>query len=205
MTHHTNYKKLRFFKEAAHRNSDCVELVDRLQWARPPTASAYRDAGSAGTEGANASGHDGHGYTVDLDSAIAEAQTRRRVATQIGSRVLGFLFIVALGLLALIARVSRRPIPAGPGVLPAGDLKEGRAMSGPVVVIHLVRCWQSLLDCNDIPTGHLRFADPPECEAAIPALIAVHANRDRDQPIVMGRCRIIIASQVPPRKAKPLN
>lgn len=78
-------------------------------------------------------------------------------------------------------------------------------MSGPIVVVHLVRCSQSLLICDDIPTDHLRFADPPACEAALPGLIAEHGARDRDQPVVMGRCRIIIPAQPWARSPKPLD
>lgn len=78
-------------------------------------------------------------------------------------------------------------------------------MSTPVVVVHLVRCSQSLLLCDDIPTDALRFADPPACEAALPGLIAEHSGRDSAMPVVMGRCRIMIPSPPYTRHSKPVG
>jgi hypothetical protein len=70
-------------------------------------------------------------------------------------------------------------------------------MSGILVVVHLVRCTQSLLYCDDIETTHLRFENMVACEAALPGLIEAETPRSADRPVVMGRCRFIVARSVP--------
>ena len=64
-------------------------------------------------------------------------------------------------------------------------------MSAVRIVVHLVRCTQSLLLCDDINTDHLRFRDAAECSAALPALIAAYEKQDLRHPVVMGRCRFM--------------
>lgn len=66
-------------------------------------------------------------------------------------------------------------------------------MSGIRVVLHLVRCSQSLLYCDDIDTAHLQFRDVPACEERLAALVAAETDRLPDRPVVMGRCRFLAA------------
>ena len=65
-------------------------------------------------------------------------------------------------------------------------------MSGIRVVVHLVRCSQSLLLCDDIDTDHLHFGNVAECQAALPALIVKHEQIDAQKSVVMGRCRVML-------------
>jgi hypothetical protein len=71
-------------------------------------------------------------------------------------------------------------------------------MSGIRVVIHLVRCTQSLLICDDLNTEHLRFHDAAQCEAQLPKLIEAATRQGPPASVVMGRCRFIPEPYVPP-------
>ena len=64
-------------------------------------------------------------------------------------------------------------------------------MPGIRVVVHLVRCTQSLLLCDDIDTDHLHFGNVAECQAALPALIFKLEQIDAQKSMVMGRCRVM--------------
>ena len=65
-------------------------------------------------------------------------------------------------------------------------------MSGTRIVIHLVRCTQSLLICDDIETDHLRFKSMAECEAARSAYIDAAKRQGPQYYEIMGRCRFVL-------------
>jgi len=71
-------------------------------------------------------------------------------------------------------------------------------MSGIRVVIHLVRCTQSLLICDDINTDHIRFRDAAHCESQLPALIEIATRQGPPKSVVMGRCRFVLEQPAPP-------
>ena len=71
-------------------------------------------------------------------------------------------------------------------------------MSGIRVVIHLVRCSQSLLVCDDLKTEHLWFHDAAQCEAQLPMLIEAATRQGPPPSVVTGRCRFITEPYVPP-------
>jgi hypothetical protein len=71
-------------------------------------------------------------------------------------------------------------------------------MSGIRVVIHLVRCTQSLLICDDLKTDHLRFRDAAHCQAQLPILIEAARRQGPPTSVVMGRCRFMPEPYVPP-------
>lgn len=64
-------------------------------------------------------------------------------------------------------------------------------MTGIRIVLHLVRCTQSLLICDDIDTASLRFQSMTDCEQQRPALIAALGRAEPNQ-VVMGRCRVLV-------------
>lgn len=123
MTDHPRFKNLSCSNDAAHRQyhgGRLVELVlwavDRLRQPHPPAGTA--SPASTGQLPSNhhefSSEHTGH---ADEESDLSVSRSRRHVATEIGSRVLAFLGLVALGLVALIAtdrRRSERPLLTAP-------------------------------------------------------------------------------------------
>jgi hypothetical protein len=62
-------------------------------------------------------------------------------------------------------------------------------MPGIKVVAALVRCAANLLDCDDIDTADLRFADVEECTKRLPAIIGEFQKASAPGDVVMGRCR----------------
>jgi len=70
-------------------------------------------------------------------------------------------------------------------------------MTGIRIVIHLVRCTQSLLICEDLNTDHLRFRDAAHCEAQLPILIEAATRQGPPSSIVMGRCRFMPEPDAP--------
>lgn len=64
--------------------------------------------------------------------------------------------------------------------------------SGVRIVIHLVKCSESLLICDEISTEHLRFADMTECATELPKLIQF-AQSHLQRQVVMGRCHYLVA------------
>ena len=81
-------------------------------------------------------------------------------------------------------------------------------MSGIRVVAHLVRCAADLLLCNDIDTGHLRFADAEECRNRLPVIIGEFQRVSVPGDVVMGRCRFQLerppaAPAHPPLSTRP--
>ena len=67
-------------------------------------------------------------------------------------------------------------------------------MSGTYVVAFVVRCSQSLLLCDDLPTEHLRFTDMAACSAQLPILLAEVQEAFPGQ-VAMGRCRYLLQKQ----------
>ena len=65
-------------------------------------------------------------------------------------------------------------------------------VAGVKVVIVLVRCAQSLLLCEDISTGHLRFEDIQDCRQRLPALVASEQRNHGPSSSVIRRCRFLL-------------
>lgn len=77
-------------------------------------------------------------------------------------------------------------------------------MSQPKIVAFLVRCTESLLICEDIPTDHLRFRDMPDCTQQLPSLIDRMQSRLFGQ-VVMGRCHYLLGKSVPNEQSPALS
>lgn len=75
------------------------------------------------------------------------------------------------------------------------DFLRETTMSQPMVVAFLVRCTESLLICEDIPTEHLKFRDIPDCRRQLPVLIETAQARLFGQ-VVMGRCHYLLGKSV---------
>ncbi len=66
-------------------------------------------------------------------------------------------------------------------------------MSGLKVVIVLFACANDLLLCRQIPSDHLAWTYTEACRAELPAIVRRHLGRDERYPIVVGKCRIVLA------------
>ena len=74
-------------------------------------------------------------------------------------------------------------------------------MAGIVAVAFLVACGTDLLVCEDLPARPDRFADMEACRAALPALIRHPKAQDSALPVLMGKCRLMIGSEMIPPAA----
>ena len=74
-------------------------------------------------------------------------------------------------------------------------------MEGIVAVAFLVACGTDLLVCEDLPARPDRFAGMEACRAALPALIRHPKAQESGLPVLMGKCRLLIGSEIssPPR------
>lgn len=130
MTDHPRFKISHSSNDTAHRDHHGGRLVDLVLWIvdrlrpPPPTTTPAGADGPVAMHGADAARRSIRGPSEDRDCAVADAETRRQAATQIGGGALAFLFVVSLGLLALIARDRSSTAPRPAGVSPASEPRE---------------------------------------------------------------------------------
>ncbi|MEM7225881.1 MAG: hypothetical protein AAF495_23085 [Pseudomonadota bacterium] len=65
-------------------------------------------------------------------------------------------------------------------------------MNGIQVVLYLVRCSQSLLLCEDLPSDHLRFSSMDVCQAEIASVTRETKLGSARGAVVMAKCRYLL-------------
>ena len=98
---------------------------------------------------------------------------------------------VLLAVVASTATASDAALPEDN----ARSLYKFAQMNGIKIGLHLVRCGQSLLICDDIDTAALHFRDMADCEGRRPAIIE-HFARTAPVQFVIGRCRFLLVRSV---------
>jgi hypothetical protein len=65
-------------------------------------------------------------------------------------------------------------------------------MNGIQVVIFLIRCSESLLLCEDLPSEHLMFSSMGICHAGISSVIEEARASSEDGAVVFAKCHYLL-------------
>jgi hypothetical protein len=74
-------------------------------------------------------------------------------------------------------------------------------MNGIQVVIFLVRCSESLLLCEDLPSEHLMFSSMGVCHASVSSVVEEARASSEDGVVVFAKCQYLLAGPLKVRSA----
>jgi hypothetical protein len=69
-------------------------------------------------------------------------------------------------------------------------------MDGIQVVVFLVRCTESLMLCQDLPSEHLHFSSMATCQTDLPYLVEEARTLGADGSVVMAKCHYLLKKHI---------
>jgi hypothetical protein len=78
-------------------------------------------------------------------------------------------------------------------------------MEGIQAVVFLVRCTDSLMLCQDLPSEHLHFSSMATCQTNLPYLVEEARTLGVDGSVVMAKCHYLLMKHIRHDKIRSLK